>query len=124
MFLQMIADRTIPVGEGEDMLQAHRAGQVVQVVLLGCVHDFTYMLRGSCFLCKRSGIAQSLRPVTIKQLRAAEQAHPDAEWHIGEIEIGPVCGTLPVRSSVNSCSLGYRRGARDKNQSASDELYV
>ncbi|KAI0345172.1 replication protein A, subunit RPA32 [Trametopsis cervina] len=39
---------------------------------------------------KRSGIDKSLRPVTIKQLREATQAHADAEWHIDEIEIGPV----------------------------------
>ncbi|KAI0810958.1 hypothetical protein BC629DRAFT_1018787 [Irpex lacteus] len=39
---------------------------------------------------KRSGIQQSLRPTTIKQLREATQAHADADWHIDDTEIGPV----------------------------------
>ncbi|KAI0689782.1 hypothetical protein BC835DRAFT_1407741 [Cytidiella melzeri] len=39
---------------------------------------------------KRSGITQSLRPTTIKQLRQATQAHADADWVIDDMEIGPV----------------------------------
>ncbi|TFK54782.1 replication protein A, subunit RPA32 [Heliocybe sulcata] len=38
----------------------------------------------------RSAAAQSLRPVTIKQLIAATQAHADAEWKIEDIEIGQI----------------------------------
>ena len=34
--------------------------------------------------------AHSLRPVTIKQVQLATQAHQDAEWHIGEDEVGQV----------------------------------
>lgn len=47
---------------------------------------------------QRGGTAQSLRPVTIKQLRDATQAHADAEWRIDDIEIGPVSHSLSYES--------------------------
>lgn len=42
---------------------------------------------------------QSLRPVTIKQIYAATQAHTDAEWMLEEVEVGQ------VRSSLFNCTM-------------------
>ncbi|EPQ58034.1 replication protein A, subunit RPA32 [Gloeophyllum trabeum ATCC 11539] len=39
---------------------------------------------------QRSAAAQSLRPVKVKQLYSATQAHTDAEWKIEDIEVGQV----------------------------------
>lgn len=38
--------------------------------------------------------AQSLRPVTVKQVHSATQAHTDAEWMLEDMEIGQVSLTL------------------------------
>jgi len=57
---------------------------------------------------KRSGISQSLRPCTIKQLKQATQAHADAEWHVGDAEIGPVTVVAHVvKASVQATNCMY-----------------
>ncbi|TFY83713.1 hypothetical protein EWM64_g296 [Hericium alpestre] len=47
---------------------------------------------------KRSELAQSLRPLTIKQLYSATQAHADADWTIENTEIGQVTVVAQVVS--------------------------
>ncbi|KAH9951454.1 replication protein A subunit RPA32 [Amylocystis lapponica] len=53
---------------------------------------------------QRGGGSHSLRPVTIKQLITATQAHSDAEWMIGDVEIAQVTlwpGHLNSKSNTN-----------------------
>ncbi|KAI8998628.1 replication protein A subunit RPA32 [Trametes punicea] len=46
----------------------------------------------------RRGTSHSLRPVTLKQLVDATQAHSDAEWVIGDVEVGQVTTIAQVLS--------------------------
>ncbi|THG98963.1 hypothetical protein EW026_g3304 [Hermanssonia centrifuga] len=50
---------------------------------------------------RRTGASHSLRPVTIKQLIGATQAHADAEWHIDDMEVGQVT-VVAVAVSINA----------------------
>ncbi|KAI0093709.1 hypothetical protein BDY19DRAFT_268390 [Irpex rosettiformis] len=54
---------------------------------------------------KRSGISQSLRPTTIKQLREATQAHADAEWLVDATnctyDLDDGTGTIQARHWVD-----------------------
>jgi len=46
----------------------------------------------------RRSAQQSLRPVTVKQVYAATQAHTDAEWMIGEVELAQITVVAQVMS--------------------------
>ncbi|KAI0362110.1 replication protein A subunit RPA32 [Trametes cingulata] len=46
----------------------------------------------------RRAASHSLRPVTLKQLVEATQAHSDAEWMIGDVEVGQVTTVAQVLS--------------------------
>ncbi|OBZ75358.1 Replication factor A protein 2 [Grifola frondosa] len=46
----------------------------------------------------RRGVSHSLRPVTLKQLLTATQAHSEAEWMIGDVEAGQVTVVAHVMS--------------------------
>ncbi|KAI0374901.1 replication protein A subunit RPA32 [Pilatotrama ljubarskyi] len=46
----------------------------------------------------RRAASHSLRPVTLKQLVEATQAHSDAEWMIGDVEVGQVTAVAQVLS--------------------------
>jgi replication factor A2 len=49
---------------------------------------------------QRTEISQSLRPLTVKQLNKASQAHVDAEWRVDDVEIGQV---RPAHSFLYVC---------------------
>ncbi|KAI0797996.1 hypothetical protein C8Q75DRAFT_709149, partial [Abortiporus biennis] len=54
----------------------------------------------------RGSAAQSLRPVTVKQLFNATQAHTDAEWHIDDIEVGQislVAQVMSIQAQTTNC---------------------
>ncbi|KAH9843057.1 uncharacterized protein C8Q71DRAFT_735700 [Rhodofomes roseus] len=55
---------------------------------------------------RKAGALHSLRPVTIKQLLNATQAHSDAEWSIDEVEVGQitvVAQVVSITSQTTNC---------------------
>jgi len=56
----------------------------------------------------RKRTADTLRPVTLKQLNAAEQAHPDAEFFIEGVELGQVTFVATIRNiSRQATNVSY-----------------
>ncbi|OCH92239.1 replication protein A subunit RPA32 [Obba rivulosa] len=76
---------------------------------------------------KRSNAAQSLRPVTIKQLLDATQAHSDAEWRVDGHEIGAVtvvAHVMSIQAQTTNCVYWLDDGTgriEARNWSSSDE---
>jgi len=76
---------------------------------------------------QRQGAAQSLRPVTIKQLLDATQAHSDAEWRFDGYEIGAVtvvAHVMSIQAQTTNCVYWLDDGTgrmEARNWSTSEE---